>query len=152
MRVIAYHVIFSTYGFWLPNDPRGSGSTEVRAENLRPFGPATPDTTRHSVERRSHDRAARRAAKQALTRQEVVFDGYQALSVAAGFGEQVAKCGYRVYACCILPQHVHMVIERHSYSIEQVVRLLRQTATARLVANGRHPFEREANGRLPSVW
>jgi len=24
--VIAYHAIFSTYGFWLPNDPRGSWS------------------------------------------------------------------------------------------------------------------------------
>ena len=24
--VIAYHVCICTYGFWLPNDPRGSGS------------------------------------------------------------------------------------------------------------------------------
>jgi REP element-mobilizing transposase RayT len=64
----------------------------------------------------------------------------------------VTKSGYQVYACCILPQHVHLVIERHSYSIEQVVRLLRQAATARLVADGRHPFERGPDGRLPSVW
>lgn len=29
--VIGYHVIFSTYGFWLPNDPRGSWSCGVPA-------------------------------------------------------------------------------------------------------------------------
>lgn len=26
-----YHAIFSAYGFWLPNDPRGSWSDFVRA-------------------------------------------------------------------------------------------------------------------------
>lgn len=36
-RVRAYHVIFCTHGFWLPNDPRGSGSTAVRVERLRTF-------------------------------------------------------------------------------------------------------------------
>src|SRR5947209_5032303 len=152
MQVIAYHVIAGVYGFWLPNDPRGSGSTEVRAENLRPFGPATYVTTRRSVARRPHDRAARQAAKQALTRPPVVFDGHQALSVARGFEGQVKTSGYRVYACSILPQHVHLVIGRHTYSIEQVGRLLKQAATARLEADGRHPFARGADGKLPSAW
>jgi hypothetical protein len=27
--VIAYHAIFTTYGAWLPNDPRGSYSKDV---------------------------------------------------------------------------------------------------------------------------
>ena len=153
MPVIAYHAVFSTYGFWLPNDPRGSNSAEVRADNIKPFGPATlVTTTRRSVANRPHNRAERLAAKKALVRPEVVLNGHQALSIAAGFGKQVAKSGYRVYACSILPQHVHLVIGRHSYSIEQVVRLLRQAATVQLEADGLHPFERLRNGRLPSVW
>ena len=32
--VIAYHLIYTTYGFWLPNDPRGSWSDFVRCWGL----------------------------------------------------------------------------------------------------------------------
>jgi hypothetical protein len=155
MRVIAYHVVFSTYGFWLPNDPRGSNSSAVRAPNIRLFGPATLVTdTRRSVAARPHDREARLAAKRALVRPEVTFTGLQALSVARGFATQVGKSGYRIYACCVLPQHTHLVVGRHSYPIEQVIRLLRQAATAKLLDDGLHPFadQRSPNGRLPSVW
>ena len=153
MPVTAYHVVIATYGSWLPNDPRGSNSREVRADNIKRFGPATLVThTRRSVANRPHDRAARLAAKQALRYPPVVFDGYQALSVARGFEKQITTSGYRVYACCILPCHAHLVIGRHPYANEQVVRLLKQAATARLLADGRHPFTRDENGRLPSVW
>ncbi|OAI53588.1 hypothetical protein AYO44_04135 [Planctomycetaceae bacterium SCGC AG-212-F19] len=154
MTVLAYHVIFCTHGFWLPNDPRGSGSTEVRYKPLRQFGPATTVTTRGSVARRPHDRKLRLAAKEEMKYPEVVFTGHQALSVANGFGAMTAKAGYLIHACSILEQHVHMVIARHRYSIEQVVRLLRQAATLRLLEDGRHPFagQRSATGRLPSVW
>jgi REP element-mobilizing transposase RayT len=125
----------------------------VRAGNLQRFGRATLVThTRHSVANRPHDRKTRAAAKVALSRPPVTFNGHQALSVAGGFATQIAKSGYRVFACCILPQHVHLVIGRHDYSIEQVVRLLKQAATAQLVADGRHPFVRNADGKLPSVW
>jgi REP element-mobilizing transposase RayT len=153
-KPIAYHVVFSTYGFWLPNDPRGSWSSEVRAVNLRPFGPATKVDTHRSVAHVPHNRALRLAAKKALTYPEVSFNGHQALSVIRGFAEQTAKSKYVIYACSILPQHVHMVIARHRYPVGQVVRLLRQAGTRRLLADGLHPFadQRAPNGRLPSVW
>jgi hypothetical protein len=152
--VLAYHAIFCTHGFWLPNDPRGSQSTEVRADNLRPFGPATKTDERHSVAAAPHDLTARRRAKELLVYPEVVFDGYQALSVARGFAAATAKSGYVIHACSILPCHVHLVIRRHRYAIEQVGRLLRQSATGHLLRDGRHPFagQRTAAGRLPSVW
>jgi len=153
MRVIAYHVVFGTYGFWLPNDPRGSNSKEVRTDNLKTFGPATLVThTRRSVANVQHDQAARLAAKRSLTRPEVILDGHQALSVAHCFGDQGAKSGFHVYACSILPQHVHLVIGRHTYAIEQVIRLLKQAATKRLLADSRHPCNRLPDGRLPSAW
>jgi hypothetical protein len=43
--ILASHVIFSTYGFWLPNDPRGSWSDFVGAWELFRFGPATKTDT-----------------------------------------------------------------------------------------------------------
>jgi REP element-mobilizing transposase RayT len=151
---VAYHVILSTYGFWLPNDPRGSGSTEVRSPRLRPFGPATPTNHRHSVARKPHDPRLRRLAKKALKYPEVVFDGLQARAVARGFANATQKSGYRVYACSIMPCHAHLVIEQHRYAIDQVVRVLRQNATMQLLEEERHPFAslRNARGRLPSVW
>jgi hypothetical protein len=36
--VLAYHLIFSMYGFWLPNDPRGSWSEFVASWELFRFG------------------------------------------------------------------------------------------------------------------
>jgi len=94
----------------------------------------------------------RRSAKAAMAYPEVVLNGHQALNVGRGFAGMVAKSQYVVHACSILPEHTHMVIVRHSYSIEQVVRLLRQAATTQLLKDGRHPFVRGADGRLPSVW
>ena len=44
--VIAYHLILSAYGFWLPNDERGSWSDFVRSYELYAFGPATKADTR----------------------------------------------------------------------------------------------------------
>src|SRR5262249_3068598 len=137
---LAYHAVCCTYGFWLPNDPRGSWSSVVRAPNLRAFGPATGGGHRRSVAGVAHDIRVRRQAKGALKSPPVVFDVSQALSVAPGFAEMVAISGYVIHACSILPCHVHLVIRRHHYANKQVIRLLRQKATAHLLADGRHPF------------
>lgn len=151
---IAFHVILCTYGFWLPNDPRGSWSTFVRAPNIARHGAATKTDTRKSVAGRAHDRSRRESAKRAMVRPAVELTGLQARAVGRGFANQVATSGYVVRACCILPNHVHLVIRRHRYSIEQVVRALRQAATMRFLEEGLHPFadQRLESGRLPSVW
>jgi REP element-mobilizing transposase RayT len=151
---LAYHAICCTHGFWLPNDPRGSHSVEIRADNLRPYGPATTTTETQSVAHVAHDQTLRQEAKTALVYPEVILDGPQALSVGKGFGVMVRKSRYVIRACSILPCHVHLVILRHSYCNKQVVRLLRQAATRQLLQDNRHPFAnlRARNGRLPSVW
>jgi REP element-mobilizing transposase RayT len=152
--IIASHVIVSTYGFWLPNDPRGSWSDFVRSWELLKFGPATKVTTRRSVAGVPHNAALRAAAKRALLYPPVVFDGYQALSVANGFGNVIRKTGATVYACAILPEHVHLVITRHRYSMQQLVNLMKGRATRQLMADGRHPLAqcRLSDGSLPTPW
>jgi REP element-mobilizing transposase RayT len=106
------------------------------------------------VARVEHDRELRRQAKLALTRPEVVFSDKQVGSTATGFATQIEKSGYRVFACAILAQHIHFVVARHKYSIEQVVRLLKQAATLQLLNDNLHPFatQRNSRGTLPSVW
>jgi REP element-mobilizing transposase RayT len=153
--VRAYHVIFGAYGFWLPNDPRGSWSDFVRSWELsRAAGRATPVDTRRSVAHAPHDVEARVRAKEALRYPPVVFDGHQALSVANGFARMAAKAPYQVYACSILPEHVHLVLGRHRYSVETMVRLLKAEATTQLITDERHPLARwrQPDGSLPSPW
>lgn len=153
--VLAYHVIFGAYGFWLPNDPRGSWSEFVASwELFRAGGPATTTTTRRSVARAPHDAAARRQVKKALKYPAVVFDGHQALSISHGFGRMVEKSSYRIFACSILPEHVHLVLGRHVYRVEQMVRLLKAEASSQLAADGRHPLARwpQPDGALPTPW
>jgi REP element-mobilizing transposase RayT len=152
--VRAYHVNISFYGFWLPNDPRGSNSSVVRSWRLLPFGKATKVTTRRSVAHVPHDRAKRLAAKKQLQYRPVVLTGIQARAVARGFASMVEKSGYVLYACAIMPTHVHLVIARHRYKIEQVVNLLKGAATRQLTAEGLHPMrDQVAPGEeLPSPW
>jgi hypothetical protein len=38
MVVAGYHLIWTAYGCWLPNDPRGSTSKEVRNIQLQDLG------------------------------------------------------------------------------------------------------------------
>ena len=136
----AYHAIFTAYGFWLPNDPRGSWSRFVGSWELFRFGPATKTGTRRSVATKPHDRAARDAAKRALKYPPVCFDGHQALSISKGFATAIGEHGYRLFACSILPEHVHVVVARCDRPIERVVTHLKAKATRQLTLDGCHPL------------
>ncbi len=152
--ILAFHVIFCAYGFWLPNDPRGSWSDFVWAWELLRFGKATTTDTRRSVAGAAHDRAQREAAKAALKYPPVKFDGHQAVSIAKGFREAIMEGGYRVHACAILPEHVHLVIGWHERDIRRIVSHLKAKATMQLRAYGRHPLAMFADdqGDVPTPW
>ena len=151
--VLASHVIFTAYGFWLPNDPRGSWSKFVASWELFRFGPATKIETRQSVAHSPHDRERRHVAKEAMKFPAVSFSGLQARAVARGFAECICRGGLQVLACAILPEHVHMVIARHSCRVEQIVGLLKGEATRRLASENLHPFMgRMAGQNIPTCW
>ena len=152
--VLAYHLVISAYGFWLPNDPRGSWSWVVRSPDLRVFGEATKVETHRSVAGRPHDRGRRLAAKGALKYPPVRFDGLQARAIGTGFGKYVAKSGLTVWACAVMPDHAHLVVARHRYDIEAVGNLAKGEATKQLRAENRHPFEahRKPNGTVPPCF
>jgi REP element-mobilizing transposase RayT len=152
--VLGYHVIFTAYGFWLPNDPRGSWSDFVGSWELLRFGRATKTTTRKSVARQRHDSATRLAAKKALKYPAVQFTGPQARAIGIAFGKFVRRSEITVWACSILPEHVHMVIGRHDYEVEQIVNLLKGAATSQLIDDKLHPLARFglSDSRPPKCW
>ena len=152
--VLAYHLIFTTYGFWLPNDPRGSWSDFVRSWELWWLGDAAKVTTRRSLARDAHDHDLRRVQKTALRYDPVRLTGRQALSVAKGFARAIEETGYVVFACSILPQHVHLVVQRHANLAETIMGHLKTRATQQLTEDGMHPFQHfpRKQGKLPPMW
>src|SRR5580704_17563066 len=138
--VRAYHLILTTYGFWLPNDPRGSWSQFVRAFDLRQFGLATKTDDHRSVAKVPHNRQRRLEAKSFLSHKPVAFNGVQAHAVAMGFANCVRKSGCIVHACTVMPRHAHLVVARHEYEIEMIANLLKGSATTQLNRQKIHPF------------
>jgi REP element-mobilizing transposase RayT len=153
--VLAYHSIFSTRGFWLPNDPRGSWSDYVRCYELYAFGPATKTSQRRSLAKDEHNQRLRKDAKLALKYGEVKFSGVQALTVSEGFARAAAESIYVLFACAIMPDHVHLVVQRHAERlIERIVGYLKTRATQALIEKQIHPLQehRRADGFLPTCW
>src|SRR5438046_1151803 len=92
--VLGYHVIFTAYGFWLPNEPRGAWSEFVGTWELFLHGRATKTTSKNSLASVAHDPSRRRAAKLALSRSPVRFTGAQARSIGRGFRKAGRDAGY----------------------------------------------------------
>jgi REP element-mobilizing transposase RayT len=153
--VHGYHVILTAYGFWLPNDPRGSWSEFVRKWELLRFGDSTKgrgirtlaDLTPGEIRRRD-------AARKSLKFPAVHFSDTQIQGIARGFASACAKYGYTIWACSILPEHTHLVIARHRYKIEHVAKKLKAAASGRLVSEGTHPLAQHvrAGTRPPRMW
>jgi len=152
--ILAHHCVITTYGFWLPNDPRGSWSDWVRKWELIAYGKATKIETRRSVARQPHDRQQRMDAKNALRYPPVHFTGRQALAVGVGLKRAMAEAGYIVHACAILPQHAHLVVAQCPRRIKQVIAHLKARATQQLSAEGLHRMAqfRDSDNGKPSPW
>ena len=152
--ILGAHVIISAYGFWLPNEPRGSWSDFVRSWDLYRFGPATKVDTHRSVAKRPYDRVKRRQMIEALDHDPVLFTGKQALAIAHGFSDESRHSGCVIHACAVLPDHCHLVIARHGYDFDKLINRLKGSATRKLREYGIHPFADHPyrDGKLPSPW
>jgi REP element-mobilizing transposase RayT len=130
--MIAYHCILGMYGFWLPNDPRGSGSDYIAVWELYRYGRATKTTSRRSVANDPHNVELRLAAKRALKFPAARLTGVQAVAVVRGFATACAEGDYTIHACAVLPDHVHLVVGSHQRKIERIVGHLRARGTQEL--------------------
>ncbi|MCE9546496.1 MAG: hypothetical protein K8T25_13400 [Planctomycetia bacterium] len=152
--VHGYHLIFGMYGFWLPNDPRGSWSDFVGKWELLRFGKATKVTTPRSLAHEPHDHSERLAAKKLLKYPPVSLNGVQARAVGRGFGTLSEKSKIVIWACAIMPEHVHLVIARHRLRIERIAIALKSAATRQAMDEDVHPLKeyREEGQRPPKMF
>ena len=137
--MIASHLSFGCYGFWLPNDPRGSWSEYVRNRRLLVFGHATKTDETVSVAKVPHNHAQRQAAKRELTYPPIKLSGVQARAVARGIAKAVKESQYRLFALCTMPDHVHAVVAEHGNPPLQIVGHFKGRATQELKREGLYP-------------
>ena len=129
--VIAYHAIFTTYGTWLPNDPRGSYSKDVYNAELKALAPILYGRQSPQPDRRTQSRF-RTAARPRLQRPPYIIKDSTRPVVASGFREAVTRLEVIVVGCAIMDDHVHLVVLRSKYRIEYVVNQLKGAATRTL--------------------
>src|SRR5258708_29964275 len=110
--VVGYHLIWTAYGWWLPNDPRGSMSREVVVEQIADLG--EHHYGRKTVQplpaelRAFYDRA------RAVLRHELLkLTDDDIRIVGEAIGAEIQAAGYPCYSCATMPDHVHALIRRH---------------------------------------
>jgi REP element-mobilizing transposase RayT len=113
-QIIAHHLIWTLYGHWLANDPRGSGSDAVRDPKFAGLGqvhlgrrPAALQPSREEL------RGFYREAKPLRQFAPFWVDEAKRQALGGAIGEVVDLKPYTVWACAILSNHVHMVVRRH---------------------------------------
>ena len=110
--VIGHHLILHGYGHWLPNDPRGSGSTEIHQEKLADLGPVHFGRKKRQPAR-ADLREFRRASEPLLDFSLLWFDDAKRQALAESISEVVSTRGYTVWACAVMRNHVHLCVRRH---------------------------------------
>jgi REP element-mobilizing transposase RayT len=138
--VIAYHLIWTGYGWWLPNDPRGSGSRTVRSDVLAQLGEL--HFGRKRVQPAGREVRAFYAEAAPLLRHPLVsFDENARSEIASAFADVLTRERYTCYACAILPDHVHILLRKHRHQAEDMITHLKDASRARLAGSlpGDHP-------------
>ena len=110
--IIGHHLILTGYGHWLPNDPRGSGSDELRQQKFEELGPIhlgrkAQQPTRDEL-REFHQRA-----EPLLEFPLIWFDDAKRQALAESIAQVVRDQGYTVWACAVMRNHVHLCVRRH---------------------------------------
>ena len=129
--IIAYHTIFTTYGTWLPNDPRGSYSKAVYDDEIRALG-----DLRYGRQDPQPDRNTRRrfwnASRGATDRRPFFINDSTRPIVARGFARAAQLLGVTILACAIMNDHVHLLSLRNKLRIEYVTGRFKGEATRAL--------------------
>jgi len=129
--VIAHHLIWTAYGWWLPNDPRGSGSHHVASETIAELGELHHG--RKKVQPAGREvRAFYERASEVLLFPLLTFDESARRAVGDAFGAVVAAERYTCYACAVMPDHVHLLVRKHKHTAEEMIDRFQTASRARL--------------------
>lgn len=133
--VIAHHLMWTLYGWWLPNDPRGSTSQTIRNDLIAELG--TLHYGRRQVQPAGREiRTFYEQAAATLSHPLLEFSPREFSPVADAVGAAINACGYTCYAAAIMPDHVHLVIRKHRDLAETMIERIQTLSRERLIAAG----------------
>jgi REP element-mobilizing transposase RayT len=123
--VIGYHLVWTAYGWWLPNDPRGSMSRCIASDVLAELGALHYGRKRVQPPSRVI-RKFYEDAEELLKFPLLTFDPVEIDAIGEGFASVIQKERYTCYACALMPDHVHVLIRKHRDSAEQIIAKLQE--------------------------
>jgi len=142
--VFGYHLIWTAYGWWLPNDPRGSTSHWIASDVIAELGALHYGRKKIQparwIIRDFYERAA-----PVLKYELLAFSQVEINRIGESFAATIGRERYTCYSCAILPDHVHLLIRKH--------RDLAPPIIAKMQADSR-TWARQGAGRDPDhpVW
>ncbi len=133
--VIAHHLMWTLYGWWLPNDPRGSTSDTVRCDPLKDLGDL--HFGRKRIQPPGEDiRAFYDQAGEHLRHDLLSFSPNEFTAIAEAFDKTLQRCGYTCYALAVMPDHIHVVIRKHKDRAEMMIDKLQDMTRLKLIESG----------------
>ncbi len=118
--IIAHHLIWTGYGWWLPNDPRGGASRVIRSDVIAQLGDLHHGRKR--IQPASADiRRFYQAAETRLRYPLLSFAPAEIETIAEGINRSVLAGRYTCYACAVMPDHVHLLLRKHRHRAEEMI-------------------------------
>jgi hypothetical protein len=124
-------LVLMGYGHWLPNDPRGSGSDTIRNQLLQDLGDIHHGRKRVQPPRQEL-KDFHRQAKPRLEQNVLWFDDSLRETIAKSFASIAMNIGYTIWACAILRNHAHLVVQRHKHRHDVMWRTFADSAAQSL--------------------
>jgi len=123
--VIAHHLMFTGYGHWLPNDPRGSLSLRAWSPRLAElaeahFGRRNPQPSLEEL------KAFYAKADGLLAYPVLWFDAPQRKALIDAIASVVQRERLTCWACAVLSNHVHVLVRRHRLKGDRMHALIRE--------------------------
>jgi REP element-mobilizing transposase RayT len=138
--IVGYHLIWTAYWWWLPNDPRGSMSQSISSDVLTQLGEL--HYGRKTVQPAGWEiREFYQRAKQLLKHELLTFDPEDISTIADSFADTFRRRRYNCYACAVILDHVHLLIRRHREMPETMIAAFQETSRSAMIAQGKRPAD-----------
>ena len=134
--VAGYHLLWTVYGYWLPNDPRGSTSREIRVEPIKPLGDI--HFGRKKVQPSSGEiKAFKAVAQDSLKHPLLTLDDDDVTQIGKVIGQVIGAKKYVCHAGAVMPDHIHLLIRRHRDRAEDMIQHFQEWTRSALIDSGK---------------
>lgn len=131
--------MWALYGWWLPNDPRGSTSRTIQKDVLHSLGELHHG--RNPIQPASREiRSFYRQASGNLDHSLLRLSPGEFDLVAHAISDSIERNCYTCYACAIMPDHIHILIRKHRDSAEQMIANIQFDSLRMIRTSGLRPM------------